>query len=57
MKDNHTKNYVMSPENLNHSYKNIKNLLIRKGEVKNHCKYFEANIFKNKLVICKYIVK
>lgn len=43
---------VMRPESINHFYKNINNLPLRKGEMKNRWKYFEANIL-NMLVICK----
>lgn len=41
----------MSPGSINHFYKNINNLPLRKGEMKNLCKHSEANILKKKLVI------
>lgn len=37
---------VMSPESIKHFYKNINNLPLGKGEMKNHYKYIEANIKK-----------
>lgn len=46
----------MSPESINHFYKNINNLPLTKGGMKNHCKYFEAHIL-NMLVICKQPVR
>lgn len=34
----------MSPEGINHFYKNINNLALGKGEMINHYKYIETNI-------------
>lgn len=43
----------MNPENINHFYKNINNLPLKKGEKKNYYKYIETKIFKNRLMIYK----